>query len=206
MEAQNTIHPIFKWVAEEDDAKTNNKIILTHVAFKGIPFESHQNIDQVGAQTGSIAMALFQFLYFRRRIRVVPFYKAQVLGTFGTSIASVGGAYYMVKTSDPARNYDRAFRSPPSLSCYAKYARCVLTIGFNITVYRIDVTSIRSCYRGCLPWPVSLYGLFRRGRDGRLLRRCLGFGVLDLDLGLLDIGLRRMGIVIRILLIGGRIS
>jgi hypothetical protein len=36
MEAQNTIAPIFKWVAEEDDPKTNNKIILTHVAFKGI--------------------------------------------------------------------------------------------------------------------------------------------------------------------------
>jgi len=39
MEGQNRILPIFKWIPDEDDPKTNNKIILTHVAFKGmIPY------------------------------------------------------------------------------------------------------------------------------------------------------------------------
>lgn len=36
MEGQNAIAPIFKWVPDEDDPKTNNKIVLTHIAFKGI--------------------------------------------------------------------------------------------------------------------------------------------------------------------------
>ena len=36
MEGQNTIAPIFKWVPDEDDPKSNNKIVLTHVAFKGL--------------------------------------------------------------------------------------------------------------------------------------------------------------------------
>jgi len=29
------VAPVYKWQANEDDPKTNNKIILTHVAFKG---------------------------------------------------------------------------------------------------------------------------------------------------------------------------
>jgi hypothetical protein len=39
MEGQNTIAPIFKWGPDEDDPKTNNKIVLTHVAFKGLSFK-----------------------------------------------------------------------------------------------------------------------------------------------------------------------
>jgi hypothetical protein len=35
MESQNTVGPIFKWQPDEDNPKINNKIILTHVAFKG---------------------------------------------------------------------------------------------------------------------------------------------------------------------------
>ena len=37
VEAQNAIGPVFHWVPREEDPATNNKIILTHVAFKG-PF------------------------------------------------------------------------------------------------------------------------------------------------------------------------
>jgi hypothetical protein len=37
MEDQNTVGPIFKWQPDEDNPKANNKIILTHVAFKGFP-------------------------------------------------------------------------------------------------------------------------------------------------------------------------
>ena len=43
MDAQNTVGPIFKWVAREDDPKANNKIILAHVAFKGIPSKGIKN-------------------------------------------------------------------------------------------------------------------------------------------------------------------
>lgn len=37
MESQNEVGPIFKWQPDEDNPKANNKIILTHVAFKGFP-------------------------------------------------------------------------------------------------------------------------------------------------------------------------
>jgi hypothetical protein len=43
MEAQNTVAPIFSWTAREDDPKTNNKIIVNHLAFKGIPSKEIQN-------------------------------------------------------------------------------------------------------------------------------------------------------------------
>lgn len=59
---------------------------------------------------GSIAMTLIHLVAFRTRIRAHPFLRGQVLSTLGTSIGSVGAATYMIKTSDPAKNYDRAFR------------------------------------------------------------------------------------------------
>jgi len=36
MDGRPVIGPIFKWHPDEDDPATNNKIILTHVAFKGL--------------------------------------------------------------------------------------------------------------------------------------------------------------------------
>jgi hypothetical protein len=59
---------------------------------------------------GSIAMTLIQLIAFRTKVRSHPFWRGQVLSTFGTSIGSVGAATYMIKTSDPIKNYDRAFR------------------------------------------------------------------------------------------------
>ena len=35
MDSVGRYHPIFRWQAREEDPATNNKIILTHVAFKG---------------------------------------------------------------------------------------------------------------------------------------------------------------------------
>ena len=36
---------MWKWQAEEEDAATNNKIILTHVAFKGTYTSTNLNIN-----------------------------------------------------------------------------------------------------------------------------------------------------------------
>jgi hypothetical protein len=55
-------------------------------------------------------MSLIQLALFRTRIRAPIFLRGQVLSTFGTSLGSVGAGYYMIKTSDPVKNYDRAFR------------------------------------------------------------------------------------------------
>jgi len=61
-------------------------------------------------------MTLFQLLYLRSRFRFATFYRIQAISTLSTAIGSTGAAYFMIKTSDPVRNYDRAFRSPPSPS------------------------------------------------------------------------------------------
>jgi hypothetical protein len=52
---------------------------------------------------------------FRRRIRSTPFFRANLYTTLGMSAGSVGAGYYMLKTSDPVKNYDRAFRFHPTL-------------------------------------------------------------------------------------------
>jgi hypothetical protein len=64
----------------------------------------------LGAQTGSILMTVFQLAIFRRNLRSLPFFKTQTIGTLTTSFFSTAGGYYMIKTSDPIRNYDRAYR------------------------------------------------------------------------------------------------
>src|SRR5271154_3938126 len=53
MEAQNFNSPIFKWVPDEDDPKTNNKIVLTHIAFKGPLYPSATAEQQVPKQAVS---------------------------------------------------------------------------------------------------------------------------------------------------------
>ena len=63
-----------------------------------------------GAQTGSLLMTLFQVIAFRGRIKSLPFFKTQVIGTVSTCLGSTAAGYYMIKTSDPIRNYDRAVR------------------------------------------------------------------------------------------------
>lgn len=64
----------------------------------------------VGAQAGSIISTLVQLVIFRGRVRSTPFFRGNLLSTIGTSVGSVGAGYYMLKTSDPVKNYDRAFR------------------------------------------------------------------------------------------------
>ena len=55
-------------------------------------------------------MTLFQVIAFRGRIKSLPFFKTQVIGTVSTCLGSTAAGYYMIKTSDPIRNYDRAVR------------------------------------------------------------------------------------------------
>jgi len=112
MEAQNFIAPIFKWIPDEDDPKTNNKIVLTHIAFKGFQPIIPQ-AQEPGAQTGSLVSTLITLAIFRRRIRSTPFFRNNLYTTLGMSAGSVGAGYYMLKTSDPVKNYDRAFRFFP---------------------------------------------------------------------------------------------
>jgi hypothetical protein len=58
-------------------------------------------------------MSLIQLAIFRTRVRASPFFRGQTYSTIGTSIGSVAAGYYLIKTSDPIKNYDRAFRYPP---------------------------------------------------------------------------------------------
>jgi len=69
-----------------------------------------------GAQTGSIISSIVQLLVMRGRLRSGIFWRGNLLATGITSLASVGAGYYMVKTSDPIKNYDRAFRFYPTYS------------------------------------------------------------------------------------------
>jgi len=55
-------------------------------------------------------MTLIQLALFRTRVRSATFFRGQLLSTLGTSLGSVGAGYYMLKSSDPVKNYDRAFR------------------------------------------------------------------------------------------------
>ena len=114
MEGQNTIAPIFKWVPDEDDPKTNNKIVLTHVAFKGLcHLEEYLH---AGAQAGSLLSTFIQLIIFRRRLRSTTFFRGNLYSTIGTSLGAVGAGYIKLSKSDPVKNYDRAFRSPLSLT------------------------------------------------------------------------------------------
>jgi len=44
------------------------------------------------------------------------FFRAQALTTIGMSAGLTLGGYYTIRTSDPIKNYDRAFRSHPAPS------------------------------------------------------------------------------------------
>lgn len=55
-------------------------------------------------------MSIIPLIVMRGNFRAAPFLRGQILGTVSTSLGSVGAAYYMLKTSDPIKNYDRAYR------------------------------------------------------------------------------------------------
>ena len=87
---------------------------------------------------GSIAVSVIHLLIKRGRVQSTPFFRGNLLGSVLTSIGSVAGGYYMLSTSDPIRNYDRAFRY---VSCSVN-----LMLGFKPIARRIDVISIPSWF------------------------------------------------------------
>jgi hypothetical protein len=106
------VAPIYRWQADEDDPWMNNKIILTHAAFKGPSIPSPPDILTVGAQQGSIFMTLFQFIVFRTKMKSVVFFRSQTVSTFCMTGAMIVGALGLIHTGPPVKNYDRAFRCP----------------------------------------------------------------------------------------------
>jgi len=135
--------------------------------------------NDVGAQTGSILSSIVQLLIMRGRVRSRIFWRGNLLATGFTSLASVGAGYYMVNSSDPIKNYDRAFRFYPA------YSRVSKANGpeFKRIVRRTVAINIPSCIRDFLRSAHSSFSVSRRSRDLKLGRRLPVSQHLDLGLG-----------------------
>jgi len=149
-EPQGPVAPVIKWVPREEDHATNNKIVLTHIAFKGFPSLRVCHVQHLwlGAEAGSIIASVIQTAIYRTRLKnaLPQFFVGNLVVTAASAVLTTSAGYYILNTSEPIRNFDRAFRylNPFSFKSHVFWIATDL-IALRITRHKIAVTSTLSC-------------------------------------------------------------